>query len=163
MARSLVRTASALADCDDHLKATGSFGTPIENFLTSHLVMLLCAEVESTVRALIHEYVLAHSEPSVAELVKNVGANLVRNALHSEIRKVLGYLGSEYADQYNDLVRASAGERGITHLGNVVTNRNSIAHNVPPQLTFADVVAAQSAAEQVVQAVRQVLQIDDEA
>ena len=110
---------------------------------------------------MIHEFVVGHSEPSVAELVGNIGANIVRNAKHSEIRKVLGYLGPEYADEYDKLVRASAGERGITHLGNVVTNRNSIAHNVPPQLTFADVVAAQSAAEQIVDAVRQVLKIDD--
>ena len=156
---SLVQTEVALGACRDHLQATNAFGTPIEAYLTRHLVVLLCAEVESSVRQLIHGKVGNESSAPIAALVGQIGGNIVRNARHSEIKKVLGYLGPAYAAHYDELVQSSIGDDGIARLGNAVVSRNNVAHQSQPTVTFAEIESAHAAAEEVIRAVREA--IDD--
>lgn len=154
MAGALIQTETALDECRVHLEHTNAFGTAIEAYLTRHLLVLLCSEVESHVRELIHDKADHESTEAISSLVRQIGRNLVRNAKHSEIKEVLGYLGKPYAERYDELVRSAISEADMARLGNAVESRNKVAHRAPPLVTFNEVVSAHQAAEKVVEAAR---------
>ncbi|MDA1062580.1 MAG: hypothetical protein O2895_06710 [Chloroflexi bacterium] len=157
MAGSLILTETALQECQTHLEDTNSLGTAIEAYLTRHVVVLLCAEIESSVRGLVHAKADRESSEPIAALVRQIGRNIVRSAKHSEIKDILGYLGPQYATRYDELVRSSIGEAGIARLGNAVAIRDSVAHRSPPPVTFGELRTTHEAAEEVVAAVRTAL------
>lgn len=153
MKRMLPRTETALEECRAHLEISSSYGTPIESYLTNHIAVLLCSELETTVRELVHEHAFVLSEDPVADFVRKFTKNIVRNAKHSEIKDVVGGFGTEYKEAYDLHVRLSIGDGGILRIANTVSHRDDVAHRIPQQLSFVDVDMAYQAAEKIVEAV----------
>ncbi len=157
MPGSLAQTEATLEDCRSLLNDRSLAGTPVENILTRHLIITLCAEVEISVRNRLHQYISANSSASVANFVGKLGVNVVRNARYSEIKDVMKLLDNSYAVKFENTVRSNLDDADIERVSNVVTARNNIAHGTPTQVTFGEAERAFLAAQQLVDAVDDVL------
>ena len=150
---SLPRTQLALEECRKHLDDTKSFSTSIEAYLTRGLVILLCAEIESSVLSLLYKRIEIDPDEEVGRFAKSIGKGFVRNARPSEIGKILARFGEDCKQRYQQEVEASIGEAGSTRVGNLITARDSFAHVEPPDVTFREVEQAYDDAVRLLDAV----------
>ncbi len=163
----LPHTDTALSDCLEHVsaceKSLGDGVNPaIKAYLARHVAVLMCAEIESVVTKLIHERVDLCGDPPVANLVKSVRGNLVRNAKFDEIGNKLALLGKEFRERFNQAVSDSIGVDGIAIIGMAVGKRDASAHSDPPNVTLPELKRAYVAATGLVAAVREALTSTDE-
>jgi hypothetical protein len=157
----LLRTDTAIADCkehfaqcDTHFAAPASMNPAIIAYLARHIAVLLCAEIEIVITKMVFARVDACGDPAVAQFVKSVRGNIVRNAKHAEIGKKLLLLGDECGERYETEVNARIGPEGIAKLGMAVGTRDESAHSAPPNITFGELEEAYRVAEQIIESVR---------
>ncbi|MDP2327812.1 MAG: HEPN domain-containing protein [Dehalococcoidia bacterium] len=159
MVSDLLRTETAVEACRAHLTDAAAAGTPIDAYLSRYLAVILCAELEETIRELVHTRVQQQSSADVLALVLKVARNIVRSADHQEVRDVIGYFGKPYGDRYVTEILATAQESGVEALNNLVKARNDIAHRTPPNLTLSEIETALVAGKHVLAAVRKALEV----
>jgi hypothetical protein len=156
----LPRIDTALADCAALLAAVRECDPAIdtaavEAYLARHLVVLLCAEVETAVNAALLERVdAAVTDVDVRNLIASVRRGVVRSAKHRDIGEALAKLSDEVKRTYDAAVVSAVGEAGIARLGNAVQARDNSAHSAPPNITIGDVAEAAKVAAEAVSCAR---------
>ena len=145
-------TDTALKDCRAHIGSTPDIDLSIVGYLTRHVAVLMCAEVESVITKLIENRIDLGCDDAASNLVKSVRGGLVRNAKFNEIGNRLSLLGDDTRKAFEEMVEASAGEEGVARLGMTVRSRDEAAHMSPPNITFDELDAAYEAAAQIVEA-----------
>ena len=130
-------------------------------YLTRYINVLMCAEIESVVTALVRERIGRgiENDEAVVNYLQSMNRSAVRNAKYREIANTLGLFGADYKTRFQTDVDARIGEGGKERLGSAVVKRNATTHNATaqPDITFAELEAAYKAAEEVVEAVKNVL------
>lgn len=156
-------TSLTLTDVESHLAAVKGVAemdtAAIEAYLARHLVLILCAEVEQAVTALVYDRVdRGGCDSVVANLMSARKRGMVRSAKHEEIASTLAQLSDEIREKYEKAVMTTIGEAGVNRLGNTVGARDRLSHTSnPPDIGLGDVREALSAASSVVDAVRAAL------
>ena len=159
----LPRTELALGDCDDHLARVrtldeASDTSAVEAYLARHVVVLLCAEVESRLHEYFDERVDASECDDVSKrLLKSVKRGVSRSAKHSDISDTIARLGPEYRKKYDELVTNAIGDEGIARIGNAVGVRDQASHSSPPSVTLAELILAAEAADAMLASVRETI------
>ena len=116
---------------------------------------MMCAEIETIVTRLVRERVESGaSDEATLHFVRSMKRSAIRNATFAEIRNTLKLLGSDYGERFSELVQSRVGEEGISKLGMAVGNRNTSAHEDPPDITFRELEEAFDVAAAIVDAVR---------
>ncbi len=156
---SLPRTHLSLEECRKHLDDTESVSTAIEAYLARGLIILLCAEIESSVLSLLYKRIEIDPDEEVGRFAKSIGRGFVRNARPNEIGKIMARFGEDCNKRYQQEVEASIGEAGRTRVGNLVTDRDSFAHAEPPNVTFREIERAYDDAVRLLDAVATALDL----
>lgn len=154
----LPQTAAAIGDCRDHIKLYPETDPVIAAYLTRYVNIALCAEIESVISQIIHDRIGRSCDKSAAMFFRQRRRNVIRNAKFAEIRKVVNQFGPHYEQRFSELAAQQLDDAKRTSLGNAVADRDSTAHEEPPQITFRELVDAYAAAEIVVGLVDLVLQ-----
>lgn len=134
----------------------------ISAYLTRYINILMCAEVESVVTGMIRGRIeRGVTDESVGNFLKSMRRGAVRNAKYSEISDKLGLFGANYKTQFQSDVNANpkVGEAGIQRLGSAVSKRDDTTHHAQaqPDITFSELEDAYKVAEEIMQAVMDVL------
>ena len=133
----LLRVDEMLELCDRHLSSTGAQGTEIDVLLTRSLLVLICAEFEQAIEAIIQQRCSSINDDSVKEFVGSCVDAVFRSVKSSEIAGLLNRFGGSYKETFK--LKTDANPAAVTFYNNIVTNRHSVAHADGGNVTFLDV------------------------
>lgn len=126
------------------------------DYLTRHIVVLFCNEMERELTRIVMDRVDEAGDEVVSNLIKVVRGGLFRNIKTGEIADALAKLSPACKPQFNQLVERLDPQRA-THYGAAVRKRNDTAHAAQPDVAFDDLVEAVAAGEEILDAVRAVV------
>ncbi len=133
------RIDTALEDCENHLIATKSFGTQVETLLTYSLLVVIYAEFEQLINAIVQQKCDVIEDESLRELVRVCIGNVSR-IQSGHMGDFLARFGPERkADFRSEIGANQASQRAETFYNNLITNRHDTAHSVGSNLTFNEV------------------------
>jgi hypothetical protein len=153
MSRVLLRTRAAIEDCERHLSLTKAFGTEIEHYLTQHILVVLCAEIQQAIYSIVEERATLSHDDKIRNFVVSSGKRMLRSVQKDEIAKFIGLFGIEAKDKLNSLLN----DKEVNIYNNAVSNRHEVAHNFGAQISFGELLLALDAADKILDAVRQAL------
>lgn len=70
----IARIEQTLEECEQHLYASSAYGTEIESLLTQSLLVLMCAEFEQKIEALVQEKCSSVADTSIKEFLGSAWA-----------------------------------------------------------------------------------------
>ena len=155
MGKLLLRTKSAMKDCEKHLESSDSFGTEIESYLTQYLLVVLCAGIQQEIYQLSEERASVANDAALSAYVSASARRVLRSVGKEEIAKFVGMFGAETKAKLNSLVN----EADVAVFNNAVNNRHEVAHKQGAQLTFRELKDAVLIAEKILSAIAQSLEM----
>lgn len=151
---SLLRTNLAIEDCEKHLKDSNAVGTAIESYLTQHISVVMCAEMQQEIYRLIDEKTRILPE-DIKAFVSVAGERLLRSVKTGDIAGFLGLFGSAVKDSFNENVD----EHDVTTYNYAVSGRHKVAHAYGLQITFNELKQATESALRILEAVEFALSV----
>ena len=124
MAERLVQTNAVYVECQNHLSTGVPGGSPIEAYLTEHILVILCAEVQQKVRQLADQRAQRSTDPALRAFVTAASERILRSVRKDELSTFVGLFGSAYKDDFN----ARLDDRDVTAYNNAVLQRHAVAH-----------------------------------
>lgn len=156
MEKLLLRTKSAVDDCEKHLTSSAGFGTEIESYLTQYLLVVLCAEIQQEIYKLTESRASIVKDDAVSAYVAATARKVLRSVGKDEIAKFVGNFGPTFKSKLNSLIEDS----DVTIFNNAINNRHDIAHKQGTQITFRELKNAVAVAQKILKAVEQSLEYD---
>lgn len=133
----IARIEQTLHTCEEHLYASSAHGTEIESLLTQSLLVLMCAEFEQTIEALVQEKCSSVADSSIKEFLGSCVGAVFRSVKSSEMAGLLNRFGPLYKEAFKQSTEENL--RAVTFYNNIVTNRHGIAHSQGSNVTFREV------------------------
>jgi|GEM_PF-4132515 len=155
----LLRTKTALKECQEHLEATASSGTSIESYLTQHVLVLFSADIQQAIYELLEKKAEQVDQVSMRLFISTAGKMLVRGVKKEAIAGFVNYFGTDAKEKFDIYLKDK--EQEITRYGNAIGSRDSVAHRKGAQVTFSEILQAVTAAELILSAVEIALEIND--
>ncbi len=156
----LLRTKTALKECQEHLKATAAGGTAIESYLTQHILVLLSADMQQAIYRLLEKKAEQVDQESMRLFISTAGKKLVRGVKKDAIAGFVNHFGTDAKEKFDICLKDK--EQEIIPYGNAIVNRDSVAHRQGAQVTFSEILQAVTAAELILSAVEIALEINDQ-
>jgi len=132
----IARIDQTLEKCEQHLSAAVAYGTEIESLLTYSVLVLMCAEFEQAIEAILREKCSSVADTSIKEFFGSCVDAVFRSVRSSEMAGLLNRFGSTYKEIFNN--KANDNPVSVTFYNNIVTNRHSIAHSEGSNATFRE-------------------------
>ncbi len=133
----IARIDQTLEKCEVHLSTASAFGTEIESLLTQSLLVLMCAEFEQKIEAVVEEKCACVPDTSIKEFLRSCVGAVFRSVKSSEIAGLLNRFGPLYKETFNQKMKENM--VAVTFYNNIVTNRHSVAHSEGSNATFREV------------------------
>lgn len=149
MDKYLVRTKAAIEDCESHLLSSGAFGTEIESYLTQHILVILCADMQQDIYRIAADRAKATEDNDLINYVSVTAKRVLRSVKKDEIATYVGMFGAEAKKKLNGLVQ----DNDVTTYNAAVRNRHDVAHSQGVQITFRELKQTTTVAERLLQAV----------
>lgn len=157
MAKLLLRTESAVEDCEKHLKTSGGFGTEIESYLTQYLLVVLCADIQQEIYRLSEARASIVKDEAISAYVAATARKIMRSVGKSDIANFVGMFGATPRSKLNGLID----DADVTIFNNAVNCRHDIAHKHGAQISFNELKNAIAVAQKILGAVEHSLVNDD--
>lgn len=157
MSTIFLRTKTAYSECDQHLSSTNSQDTPIESYLTQHVLVLLCAEMQIEMYKIVEEKARTIENANIEAYINTSVRRILRSVRKDEIATLVGMFGTICKETLN----ANIDDVEVTRYNNAVKDRHGIAHNVGTDVSFEETAVAIISAEKLLQAVKIALAIDE--
>ena len=139
--------------CARHLEATGSYGTEIENLLTSALVVRVYAEFEQQIDAIIAEKRASIGDLAARAVFRDLAR--VQGIRFRNLSALFARLGEQYRASW--AVRQSQNPQAVTAYGLLLEQRHRTAHLEGTAATFQNVRAWYAAGHIVLDFFRETL------
>ena len=111
--------------CEEHLDATGTRNTEIENYLVRYLLVLICAEYEKRIKILVQNRCARINDPHVLRFA-HWGAEMATKCFNiGDIATMLNRFGEDYKKSFH---KAVENQRCHVAWDNIYTNRHAVAH-----------------------------------
>lgn len=149
----MLRTRTAIEDCEIHLDSTHTYGTAIETYLTQHILVLLCADVQQEIYKILDERAMLPGDEELRHFISASGEKVLRSVQKGDIAAFVGLFGSHVKEKFNALLE----DRDVTIYNIAVDNRHKVAHKQGAQVSFREVKEATDAAGKLLVAVRTAL------
>jgi len=133
----IARIEQTLEECEQHLYASSAYGTEIESLLTQSLLVLMCAEFEQTIEALVQEKCSSVADASIKEFLGSCVGVVFRSVKSSEMAGLLNRFGSPYKEAFKQKMEENS--VAVTFYNNIVTNRHAVAHSEGSNATLREV------------------------
>ena len=134
----LPRTERAIADFQNLLSQYPHTDEAIQSYLTSHINVLMCAEIEREVTRLFQEKLERDCQDAatLSYIMRYIQRGAVANATVQEIGRNLSFFGSDYGKRFDDAVRQSVGDEGVGKMSVAVKSAMLPLTIFPPLSTF---------------------------
>lgn len=159
MATRLLRARLAVDNCRAHLDESDSWGTEIESYLTQHVLVIMCAEMQQELYAVLENRAGEASDEELKSFAVATGKKVLRSIGKGEIATFVGHFGKTAKDLLNQIVD----EREVTLYNNAVSNRHDIAHKAGSNVTFRELEEILKSASNLIDAVEKAISTNREA
>ena len=102
----LLRTRLAIENCESHLDSLESidaYNTAIESYLTQHILVLLCADIQQDIYTIFNERAALTGDEEIRRYVRSSCEKVLRSVSKGDIASFIGLLGSDIKDNFNAL------------------------------------------------------------
>jgi RiboL-PSP-HEPN len=129
--------------CEAHLSAASAYGAAIESLLeiesllTYSVLIVMCAEFEREVKAILGEKCASVPDVSIRDFLASSVDAVFRSLISSEIAGLLNRFGARHKERFNQ--KKGENPRYFTFYDNIVTNRHRVAHSEGSNATFQEV------------------------
>ena len=123
--------------CEKHLNYAGAWDTEIEQLLTYSLLVIIYAEIEREIDAIIERKYDSIENTSIRRFVASSRDAGTRGIKSSELANFLGRFGDEYKIDFQTRIRES--QRAESYYNNLITNRHETSHASGSTATFQNV------------------------
>lgn len=124
----------AIGICEEFLKSTSTFNTPIEAYLVQYLLILICREFEWNIKEIFSELSNLTDNEKIKNYIISSVDKTYRGLKITELYYLTGLCGIECKDNLKMYIEKNANVQ-ISY-DNIITNRNSVAHREGVQITF---------------------------
>ena len=135
----LDRIDKALKDCGDHLASTGTSNPEIEYLLTSSILVIIYAEFELKVRAIVEDRAATVVDSDIGNFIVEATPNVLRGIRIGQLADFLGKFRPEYKAYFES--RLLSDSIAKQYYDNLITHRHSTAHSTGSVVTLNDVKA----------------------
>lgn len=155
----LLRTQLSVDSCRTHLEESEAWGSEVESYLTQHILVILCAEVQQEFYSILESRANESQDTELKNFALMTGKRVLRSIVKSEVTGFVGYFGSEAKEYLNQNVN----DREITLYNNAVSNRNDVAHSSGSNITFREIDEILIAARNFIRVVEQAISLNRSA
>lgn len=155
----LLRTQLAFDNCKNHLDESNAWNTEIESYLTQHVLVIMCADVQQEIYKVVEKRVDLADDSAIKNFAVASCKRVLRSVGKSEIAGFVGHFGADAKSYLNNQVE----DEIVTNYNNAVTNRHDIAHSSGSNITFRELETAIEAARALIQAVSEAISINIDA
>lgn len=159
MASRLLRTKLAIDNCQNHLDESNAWGSEVESYLTQHVLVVLCAEIQQELYSLLENRANQASDSELRDFAVKTGKKVLRSIGKREVAGFVGFFGSrakEYLNQNLD-------DQQVTLYNNAVSNRHDVAHSSGANITFRELETIIIAASNLLDVVEQAISFNRDA
>lgn len=156
MGKLLLRTCSAVSDCEDHLRATLTSGTAIEFYLTQHILIILCAEMQQEINKIAESRVSYLGDEGMRSYVLSTSGKILRSVKKTDIAGFVNLFGEKSKSKFNSLII----DNEVTIYNQAVSDRHKTAHSHGAQITFAELKDAIKVAKKILNAVEKSISVN---
>ncbi|WP_121968431.1 HEPN domain-containing protein [Leptolyngbya sp. BC1307] len=150
----LLKTQTIIDDCESFLESSGGYGSPIESYLVQYALVILCADVQQEIYAIVKRRADTISDRQISAFVSTVCNRVLRSVSKKEIASFVGFFGEEEKNKFNDLLD----DAEVTRYNNAVSNRHDVAHRGGVQITFRELKEAKVSAIKILSAMATVIE-----
>ena len=141
----LLRTSGAIQDCEQHLSASGANGSPIESYLTQHIVVILCAEMQQEIYKLVDQKAKKNTDKLISNFVSSTQKKVLKSI---ETGAITGFIRLFSPDQ-GEIINKALSPQEVSMYNNVVDRRNAVAHKFGATITFLELKNAIDIAKKI--------------
>jgi len=152
-----LRTRAALENCKVHLDEANAWNTEIESYLTQHLLVILCAEIQQEVYIALEQRAHLNGDTELKNFAVASGKKILRSVSKKDIANFVGMFGLRAKEHLNQNV----GDQEVTLYNNAVSKRHDIAHNNGTNITFRELTEIVSSAENLIVAIGNAISLPD--
>ena len=160
----LLKTKTVWENCQKHLEVFQKSSSeiqkesPIEsvqNYLTQHLLIVLCAEVEEQICGFLSERAKKAKDPAIKALVDSWAKRVIRSVGYEELIGIIKIFGKGYKEKFESLID----EGSKAYYSIVVKGRHNVAHysESQSQVTMKEFEKGLKSAEEILIAFRKTL------
>lgn len=144
-----IRTKAAIENCATHLDSTNTRNTEIESYLTQHILVILCAEIQQEIYLSLEARAHLNGDSELKNFAVASGKKILRSVGKKDIANFVGMFGTKAKDLLNETVDDSE----VTLYNNAVSKRHDIAHNSGTNITFGELIDIVNSAEKLILAI----------
>jgi len=159
MDKLLLRSQLAFDNCQEHLEKSNAWGTEIESYLTQHVLVIMCADIQQELYRVLEQRAEKAGDIPLKTYAVATCKRVLRSIGKSEVAGFVGYFGSnakEFLDNNID-------DKEVTIYNNAVSGRHDVAHKSGANITFRELEEAMNAARNVIKVVSKAISLDVEA
>ena len=153
MSRYLVRTRFVFEECKNYLQNTGAWGTSVESYLTEHILVVLCGDMQQELYKIAEDRAQQSGDQALHEFVSGASVKILRSIRKKEIAIFIRLFGNDFKEKFN----ASLDDRDVTIYNNAVIQRNRVAHQGGGTMTFNELPDAIFAAYKILESAEEAL------
>ncbi|WNL39611.1 hypothetical protein RN346_03395 [Halomonas sp. PAMB 3232] len=159
MTTRLLRTRLAVDNCRSHLEESNSWGTEIEAYLTQHILVIMCAEIQQELYLILENRAEEASDEELKAFAVATGKKVLRSVGKTEIANFVGNFGSSAKNHLN----SNLDDREVTLYSNAISNRHDVAHSSGSNITFRELENILTPASKLIDAVERAISTAREA
>ena len=130
----LLRTKAALEECKAHLDMTGSWNSEIESYLTQHVLIVLCADIQQSIYQILESRLDGAVDIELKNFAIATGKRCLRSVGKKEVSGFLGFFSTDAKNYLNDNIA----EETVSLYSNAITSRHDVAHSSGTKITFME-------------------------
>lgn len=159
MGKLLLRTQLAFDNCKQHLDKTSAWDSEIESYLTQHVLVIMCADVQQEIYKVVEKRVEKADDAALKRFTIATCKRVLRSIGKSEVAGFVGHFGEDAKAHLNQQMDEAA----VTIYNNAVLNRHDVAHSNGSNITFRELEGAISAARTLISVVSDAISLDRQA
>ncbi len=159
MERLLLKTQLAFDNCKIHLDESNAWNTEIESYLTQHVLVIMCADVQQEIYKVVEKRVELAEDSVLKNFVVAACKRVLRSIGKSEVAGFVGHFSVDAKDYLNDQIDDAI----VTVYNNAVSNRHDVAHRSGSNITFRELESAIEAAKILINVVSESISLNAQA
>lgn len=153
MGNLLLRTQFAFDNCKGHLDTSNAWGSEIESYLTQHVLVIMCADVQQEIYGVVEQRAGMADDADLMNYAVATCKRVLRSIGKSEIAGFIGHFSADAKKYLNDNIN----DAEVTIYSNAVSGRHNIAHGTGANITFRELEDAISVARKLIAIVLQAI------
>lgn len=159
MERLLLKTQLAFDNCKIHLDESNAWNTEIESYLTQHVLVIMCADVQQEIYKVVEKRVELADDSALKSFAVAACKRVLRSIGKSEVAGFVGQFGVDAKNYLNEQIDDAI----VTVYNNAVANRHDVAHSGGSNITFRELESAIEAAKTLINVVSESISLNAQA